>query len=195
VRFLNIEFLAGAVLLSALACRESSAPAPVLAEPFESPRIRAALLEALPQGWSFVETRADQIPWGHHNTGHGGELVVVAGPKAVAFLWRDGAETWHEEPLAQESLELWIMPAMYRPAPRPANEHHPHIPAKEIFEGRTTRVYGKIAHVISAPDRFEALLEQATSTGWSDISDESISWRGWKRDLASHLKTYDDVVQ
>jgi len=149
------------------------------------------MLEVLPPGWSLHGARDDEIPWGHFNTGHGGELLVVVGPRPVDFLWQSGGGAWHREPIAQEALELWVLPGGYAPAPRPPGEHHPPIPPVEVFAGESVTVYGRISHVIKSKEQFDSLLRQASSTSWSDIASKSLSWATWRSDLESALRAYD----
>lgn len=179
---------------ASLACQHSSEAEQLpLSEPFANAEAKSAILKALPPEWSLHEAREDELPWGHFNTGSGGELLVLVGPQPIDFLWRAGDEPWHRAPIAQESLELWMLPGGYRPAPRRPNEHHPPVPPVEIFDGESVTVYGRISHVITELDQFDSLLREASSTSWSDIPNKSLSWATWRQDLAKALQEYDSA--
>jgi hypothetical protein len=171
---------------------------PELAAPYDNPAVGKALTRAVPPGWQLAESKPDQIPWGHHSSdgykGHGGTKLTLVGPQDVEFRWSDSSGQQHEEPLAKESLELWIMPGRYREGMSALDFHAP-VPADLIFSSTNVRIYGQPSHRIVARQRFGELLRQATATDWPLSPGRwktPLSWAAWKPDLE---RAASEVVQ
>jgi hypothetical protein len=175
-----------AATLFAAACHSGSAELPGGSE------IEGVLAGVLPEGWSLIESKDGQAPPGHGPVEQYGRLYVLLGPGPVAFQWKDESGEWHEEALARETVELWVMPGFYRPSLRRFLEHHRHIPPERIYRSDSLRVYGRVSHRIIAEEQFSELLQSARSTSWSDIGRKDCTWQDWPRDLAAGLKTNYD---
>jgi hypothetical protein len=152
-------------------------------------RIQASLVAALPEGWSLIESREGQAPPGHGPTAHNGRSYLLLGPGPVTFQWKDAGGQWHGEPLAREALEIWVMPGSHRPSLRRFFEHHRHLPPERIHSSERVRVYGRLTHRIVDQDRFDALLRVAHSTSWSDIADPRCTWRDWRQEISTRLRS------
>jgi hypothetical protein len=135
-----------------------------------------------------VDTKQDEIPWSHHWSdnykGHGGTKLIFVGPSPVNFHWRDRASQWHDDPIARESLEIWILPAEYREG---RYGFHDPIPAELVVASRGVRVYAQPSHRLNSEVEIQALLKQATETSWpqSPANGGSLSWKSWKADIAN----------
>ena len=171
----------------AIAC--GSGPGFQITDPYDNPAMTKAIVRVAPPGWKLAETKSDQIPWGHHWSdgykGHGGTKLTLVGPRDVEFRWSDNSGTPHEEPLAKESLELWIMPGQYREGMSILDFHAP-VPADLVFSGKAVRIYGQPSHRIVAQQRFQELLKQATATDWPRSPhrrETPLSWAAWKADV------------
>lgn len=183
-RVISVLTLASGVVI---AC--GSGRGPELTAPYDNPAVSKALLRAVPPGWQLAETKLDQTPWGHHWSdgykGHGGTKLTLVGPRDVEFRWSDSSGKPHEEPLAKESLELWIMPGQYREGMSVLDFHAP-IPAGLVFSSKAVRVYGRPSHRIVTQQRFEELLRQAAATDWPRSPHQRktpLSWAAWKSDV------------
>lgn len=156
--------------------------------------MRAAILSSLPDGWSLAETKEDQIPWGHYwgmqYDGRGGELLILAGPRDVPLLWRDREGSLHEDPMAKESLELWVMHPQYRNGWFAFLKFHRPVQPELVYSSQVGRVYGRQSHRLHEPERFDAVLSQARSTNWPESPSRPgnpLSWTSWKDDLRKAL--------
>jgi hypothetical protein len=147
--------------------------------------IRDRVTASLPEDWSLIESQDGQAPPGHGDVEATGSLLVLLGSGPVTFQWKDESGEWHDEELARETLELWVMPGSYRPSPRRFFEHHRHVPPELIYASKNIRVYGRVSHRIIAEDRFNDLLKVAHSTSWSDISETTCTWQGWQEAVAA----------
>ena len=173
-------------LLVVGACFVGSCGSGVSELPPES-EIQDLLAANLSQDWSLIESQAGQAPPGHGPVEASGRLYVLLGPGAVAFQWKDESGQWHNEDLAREALELWVMPGAYRPSPRRFVEHHRHVPPERIYASEEIRVYGRVSHRVVAEDRFNELLKVAYSTSWSDISEATCTWQDCPEAIAASL--------
>jgi hypothetical protein len=161
---------------------------PELAEPYSNPRLVKQVVAAMPHGWSLAETLEDQIPRGHHLSdgykGHGGTKVVLVGPTPVYLHWRDQGGSWHDDALAKESVELYVMPPEYRQG---WSGFDAPIPADLVVANQVTRIYGLATHHLNSESEFDRLLQRATVTSWP-ISPHSgtmsLSWETWKTDVS-----------
>lgn len=149
--------------------------------------IEDVLAGALPKGWSLIESQDGQVPQGHGSVEASGWLYLLLGPGPVTFQWKDESGEWHDEELARETLELWVMPGSCRPSPRRFLEHHRHVPPERIFASQKIRVYGRVSHRIIAEDRFNELLKVAYSTSRSDIAEATCTWQGREEAIAASL--------
>jgi len=69
--------------------------------------IRDRVTASLPEDWSLIESQDGQAP-----PGHGDVEAIGSGP--VTFQWKDESGEWHDEELARETLEVWVMPGSYQ---------------------------------------------------------------------------------
>jgi hypothetical protein len=175
--------------LALLACRGSER-GPELEAPYSNQSAVAAVVKAAPAGWSLAGTTPDQIPRGHHWSdgykGHGGTKVVLVGPTPVNLHWCDTAGQWHDDPLASEALELWLLPPEYREGLSAMDVHAP-IPAELVVSSNAIRVYAKPTHHLRSEEQFYALLKGATSTSWPESphdTERPLSWAAWRTDIA-----------
>lgn len=163
---------------------------PELSQPYSNPKVADRLVGAAPQTWTLAERKEDQVPWGHHWSdgyrGHGGTKLILVGPTPVNLHWQDQAGGWHEEPLARESLEVWILPAEYREG---RWGFHGPPPAELVAANRMDRVYALPSHRLNSEDEFNAFLKKVSATSWpaSPHNGASLSWKSWKVDLTKAL--------
>ena len=75
------------------------------------------IVAKMPSTWRVVEEKTGVIPYGHYDglkyEGPGGLSLVLEGDRDVFLHWKDKSGIWHQESLAKESLEVWIMPSQY----------------------------------------------------------------------------------
>jgi hypothetical protein len=185
---LSRQPLGDAILLLALLTAACGVKGPELAQPYMNPAVRDRVIASVPQPWSLVETKEDQVPWGHHWSdgykGHGGTKLVLVGPSPVNFHWRDQAGQWHDDPIAHETLEIWILPAEYREG---RYGFHDPIPPDLVSATHTVRVYARPSHRLNSESEFEGFLKKAAETSWpaSPYNGAALSWKTWKKDLAN----------
>jgi hypothetical protein len=168
-------------------------------ESFENESITKAILTTVPSTWKLVETKKNEIPyghyWGYEYDGQKGELLIFMGPKNVMLNWRDTKSNCHQVPLAKESLSLWIMPPDYHESWKRFFYPHRPIPPELIYSGNVCRVYGLPSSRITSDEEFNKILKQATEICWSDSPDpdvayknKGLSWTTWSADLERQLK-------
>lgn len=169
-------------MAAAVACGTADSEVPPASE------IQEILIGALPADWRLVESREGQGPQGHGPVEPNGQLHVLVGPGPVSFRWQDAAGEWHDEELAREAIEVWVMPGSYRPSLRRFWEHHRQVPPQGVHASRRVRVYAQVSHRLVDEERFNALLSVARSTSWSDIVDKSCTWEDWAEQISSRFR-------
>lgn len=161
-------------------------------EPFESPRIEAAILKSLPEGWNLDEEKGDEIPYGHYYgqeyEGHGGQLLIVIGPQDVPAYWWDESGQRHEEIFAKEAIRFWIMHPHYQNNWLSRLSPHAPIAPTLIYSGKLGRVYameGRRTISEEAAQEWETKAIKANSP--LDWNRDPISWSNWEDDLRPSL--------
>lgn len=150
-----------------------------------------ALIQSIPDGWSYIDTEVNASPYGHEEENAlRGFKITLAGDRNVVFSWKDDAEQWHQEPLATEALELWIIPSQYRRSWRRFFTMKAPEPASLIYENDHIKVYGLPTarwRSQEAQIRFNELVpSQVIETHWieSPRITKKLSWASWKEDVA-----------
>lgn len=150
--------------------------------------------KSIPSEWRIAEIKSDVIPrghyWGLEYKGPKGLSIVLEGPMDVFLHWKDKKGDWHQEALAKESLELWIMPHEYRESWKRFFIIHRPKSAELLFSGRIIKVYVYPAHRGVSDKKFNEILSHAKSTSWPDspANNGVLSWKTWKKDLTNSLK-------
>src|SRR5450755_2585980 len=89
---LSRQPLGVAILLACVVTVSCGEKGPELRQAYRDPRISDRLVDSAPRAWSLVDTKEDQVPWGHHWSdgyrGHGGTKLTFVGPSPVSFHWR-----------------------------------------------------------------------------------------------------------
>lgn len=156
----------------------------------------AKIKAALPSDWSVAETKADVLPeghyWGMEYDGRKGLELVLQGPRDVLFHWKDRNDTWHQEPVAKEALDLWLMPSSYEESWRRFFVMKRPKTAKLLFSGPMVKVYSFPSSRVIAVERVDEIfkLKLAKSTDWRDSPSNTgtLSWETWKDDLQRALQ-------
>jgi len=167
---------------------------PELQEPYNNPKVVEELIAAAPRGWSLAETKPDRIPWGHHQSdgykGHGGTKLILVGPNPVSLHWRDQTGNWHDDPIAKESLEIWVLPSEYREGKASILDPNAKVPAELVSASRSVRIYAIPSHRLNSESEFNVVLGKANATSWPASpygGTVSLSWKTWQADLAKAL--------
>ena len=108
---------------------------------------------------------------------------MLLGPDPNYIIWRDCEGHEHRQDLARECLYIWLVPGDFEP-PFPRFPSEPW-GGETLFSSKSIGAYGFATHEITNRARFEAIMEEATRSGWGEVR---ISWRSWKRDIADSLK-------
>lgn len=156
----------------------------------------AKVAQQLPAGWAVANREDGQVPqghywgdWGRDYNGPRGRHVALLGPSPVAISWRTSDGTWRQEPIARESLELWIMPATYHEGLW--SRINPHAPSHPpiVFSGASVIVFAMPSHHVVDEVRSRQILASATETGWpgSPSASGELSWRNWRTRLEGAL--------
>jgi hypothetical protein len=104
----------------------------------------------------------------------------------MSWRARDGSS--HNDAIARESLDVWIMPANYHEGfwsrINPDAPEHP----TEVFSGDSVTVFAMPSH-LADPARFKGILANATETAWPDSPSRTrkLSWTAWRTTLADAL--------
>jgi hypothetical protein len=154
--------------------------------------VERAIGAALPSGWSIVERKVGEIPWGHHwcdeYKGVTGTELIIRGikPSKSRFLRGDGQ--WDDVVVGAEALDVWIMPGEYRESRLDVLCFHRPIQPTAVVEQRDVRIYARPAHhsTKDETDIFNKNLSNAKAvespeSPWNDP--ERLSWRSWKIDI------------
>lgn len=149
------------------------------------------IVEKMPESWQVLDVKRGVIPYGHYDgvdyKGPQGLLLTVEGSRTVYLHWKDNEGLWHREPLAKESLELWIMPPEYHRSWRRFFSMKGPIPAEKIYSGSAVKIYAKPGHYISDSEALDELIssQEAVSTSWPESPSHTgeISWPNWKNDI------------
>jgi len=149
-----------------------------------------AITNSLPAGWTLVERRTNEIPWGHHwnrdYTGPKGLLVIAKGIPPVNAEFRDANGKWHAIHVATESLEIWLMPGNYRDS-RFAwwSIGRPIQPTVVVNRG-PVKVYARPSQVLISKQQFDETCSKFNGVRWPDSpwnSPELLTWKNWRLNL------------
>jgi hypothetical protein len=143
----------------------------------------------IPSDWEVLSVIEDRLPkghyWGMKYSGTKGIEIEIIGPNDIVFRWRDKAGEWHQDPLAKESLKIWIMPIDYRESwrrffvmKRPHSAHF-------IVSTETLSLYASTSFRILDLPGFNRLIALATETGWPNSPERTrtLSWATWQTDI------------
>jgi hypothetical protein len=153
----------------------------------------------MPSTWNVVQKKTDVIPYGHYDgmqyEGPKGLSITLEGDRTVFFHWKGKDGNWHQEPLAKESLQIWIMPPEYKQSWKRFFIMKSPEPAEAVFSGGEVKVYGYPSHRLESQEAFEKKLSllPAVTTGWPDSPQHTgvLSWDTWKEDIKKALQGSD----
>jgi len=154
------------------------------------------IVAKMPSTWRVVEEKTGVIPYGHYDgskyEGPGGLSLVLEGDRDVFLHWKDKSGIWHQESLAKESLEVWIMPSQYHQSWKRFFIMKSPVPAERIYSSKEIKVYGYPAHYIPSLEKFEETVSSfpAVTTSWPDSPYNTgiLSWTTWKEDIKKALQ-------
>lgn len=154
----------------------------------------------MPSTWTIAQEKINVIPYGHYDgsnyDGPRGLSLVLEGDRNVFLHWKDKSGVWHQESLAKESLEVWIMPLKYHQSWKRFFIMKRREPAEKIYFGKEAKVYGYPAHHIESSEKFEKILSSlpAVATSWPDSPHHTgnLSWDSWKEDIKDVLHVNGD---
>ena len=158
----------------------------------QSTSLDKAVARELPAGWSIVERKDGEIPWGHHwceeYKGVTGTKFVIRGPLGAKSRFQDSSGAWTDVVVGAEALEVWIMPNTYGEGWRNTFCFHRPIQPEHVADGGSLRIYARPAAHQNAEEerRFKEHLAKATAmespeSPWNDPN--RISWQSWRTDL------------
>jgi hypothetical protein len=162
-----------------------------LPQSVELDRAVTEMARALPSGWTIVERKNGEIPWGHHWCGeYGGTKglkVVIKGVRPVhtEFRGRDG--TWRAVPIGTEALEVWLMPGDYSDSFWSWTCFHRPIQPTGVVERGPVHVYARPSSVTNSEAEFKKLLAESTAVQSPDSpsnAPETLTWKTWRNDLS-----------
>lgn len=157
------------------------------------------ILTAVPIGWKLVDSKYWVVPFGHYEDlkydGDKGLYLLVIGDQNVVWQWKDLSGNWHKNFKVKEAVRLWIMPPDYHQSWRRFFVMKRHVPAEEIFSGKSAKIYGE-----------EGVYWSPVALAWYDSMVGSISasgrlpehpvtsWRSWKKDIRQILQNYEKLM-
>jgi hypothetical protein len=158
-----------------------------------------AIEQALPSGWTIVERKTGEIPWGHHwcdtYKGDTGAQLIARGTNPSSARFRGSTGQWRDVVVGVEGLDIWIMPGSYRESlsdlfcfqrpPQPAS----------VVELPSVRIYARPTHHSNADEKrvFDKELAEANAvespeSPWNDPA--RLSWRSWRADLRAAVSKH-----
>lgn len=154
------------------------------------------IVAKIPGSWRVIGEKTGVIPYGHYNglkyEGSGGLSVVLEGDRNVFCHWKNKNGVWHQEALAKESLEIWIMPPEYHQSWKRFFIMKTPVPAEKIYSGKEAKVYSYPTHHIESREEFEKIISSlpAVITSWPDSPHHTgiLSWVTWKEDIKEVLQ-------
>jgi hypothetical protein len=156
------------------------------------------IIAKMPSNWRVVEEKTGVIPYGHYDglkyEGPGGLVIVLEGDRDVFLHWEDESGMWHQESLAKEALEIWIMPPEYHQSWKRFFIMKSPEPAERIYAGKKAKVYGYPTSRWASQEgreRFNEIVPSlSVATRWPDSPRHTgiLSWSTWKEDIKEVLK-------
>jgi hypothetical protein len=103
--------------------------------------------------------------------------------------WRANDGSSHSEPIARESLNVWIMPANYHEGFWSRINPDAPEPPDEVFVGANVKAFAMPSHVLIDQTRFKNICADAVEMDWPDSPARSkkLSWPTWRPVLAAAL--------
>lgn len=158
------------------------------------------IVAKMPSTWRVVEEKTGVIPYGHYDglkyEGPGGVSLVLVGDQDVFLHWKDKKGIWHKEPLAKESLELWIMPPVYHQSWKRFFIMKSPVPAELVYSGKEAKAYGYPTSRAPSLEKFNEIVSllPAVTTSWPDSPHHTgiLSWLTWKEDIKAVLQTAEE---
>ena len=160
-------------------------------------RVAAKIVAKMPNTWRVVEERTGVIPYGHYDglkyEGPGGLALVLEGDRDVFLHWKDESGVWHQQPLAKESLEVWVMPPEYHQSWKRFFVMKSPVPAEKIYDGKEAKVYGYPTSRWASQksrERFDEIVPAlSVATSWPDSPRHTgiLSWTSWREDVKKAL--------
>ena len=185
-------FVAGIVLFLSAGCEQRSVG------PADLEAASGVVAAHLPPSWLVASQLEGQLPqgyywgdWGRDYAGPRGRELVLVGPTPVEFSWADDLGVRHREPIAKESLEVWLMPADFSEGFW--SRFNPEAPrlALLVSSSAMLKAYAIPSHYITDKSRFDAILPMAMETDWpespSRARGHALSWSTWRVDLQRAL--------
>ncbi len=156
------------------------------------------IVDKMPSTWRVVEEKTGVIPYGHYDglkyEGPGGLSLVLEGNRDIFLHWKDKSGVWHQESLAKESLEVWVMPSKYHQSWKRFFIMKSPVPAERIYSGKEVKVYGYLTArwpSYESRERFEEIVPSlSVATRWPDSPRHTgiLSWVTWKEDIKEVLQ-------
>jgi hypothetical protein len=137
-------------------------------------RVADNIVNKMPNSWRVVEEKTGVIPYGHYDglkyEGPSGLALVLEGARDVFLHWKDKHGVWHQQSLAKESLEVWVMPPEYHQSWKRFFIMKSLVPAEKIYSGKEIKVYGYPTHHIVSLEIFDDIMSSlpAVTTSWPD---------------------------
>jgi hypothetical protein len=163
------------------------------AEQFD--RVVKAIVAALPVGWTIVDQKSGEIPYGHHwgenYTGPTGVLVIAKGTRPVHAGCIAANGTSPVVHVATESLEIWLMPESYGDSFwSKFNISRPVQPTTVVAHG-PVKVYARPSHLLLSEKHFNDLLSNTNGVRWVDCPFDSprlLTWKDWRAKLRKAIE-------
>ena len=169
--------------------------APVMADNTNFDRAISAITNALPPGWTIVEQKTNEIPWGHHwnenYTGPKGLLLIVRGTRPVNAEFSDTNGTWHAIHVATESLHIWLMPSNYSNSPFAWMSLERPVQPTVIVNHGPIKVYAQPTGLIISQQQYFKILKKFTGVRWPDSpanNPKLLTWKDWRLKLREAIE-------
>lgn len=154
-------------------------------------RVADKIVAKMPNTWRVVEEKTGIIPYGHYEglkyEGTGGLALVLEGDQDICLHLKDKNGVWHQQPLAKESLEIWVMPPEYHQSWKRFFIMKRLVPAEKIYDGKEAKVYAYPTHHIASLEQFDEIVSSlsAVTTTWPDspYHTGNLSWATWREDI------------
>ncbi len=144
-----------------------------------------AILSNIPKQWKLSKKLINQVPRGLYNQQIKGELYIFTGPKTIYWNHKDFQGKWHRSGLAEESVNVWIMPGNYKAGWKTYIQFKGAARPDKIFSSDNIVVYAEKSLLITDKPKTDKILKTSLGVFWDEV--KTVTWESWEKDIENAL--------